>query len=590
MSTNAAEAEQFKAEGNKALQAGNLTSAIESYTKAIDTDGTNHVYYSNRSAAYLKKGDGNNALEDALSTIAINPEFSKGYSRKGGALHSLKRYNDAIAAYEEGIAKFPSDAALAKGLEQVKRDKDGPPPRASGGGGMFNMPGMTNPFGDGLVQKMMLNPKTRPYLNDKEFMAKIQKLQTNPNSMMEMMGDERIMEVLGMALGGTPSADDDDDAAPAPKAAESSCCSDGVCSSEAKKEEAQAPEPEAEEVYTEELTPAERQKKEDQKAAVSCKLKGNELYKAKKFDEALAAYDEAIALDPTSMTFLNNKAAVQFTAKNYDACIESCLAAVAVGKANLAPYEDRAKAYVRCAKAYQKQKNLGEAIKMCKEANLECYERSTERMMKNMELEKKKADAAAYQSEEKAEEAKQRGNEHFRNKVWGDAVKEYEDAVKRAPNNAPIRNNLAAALCKIMDFNGAKRNIEKAIELDPKYVKAWARKGDIEVLMKENHKALESYKTGLGMDPANATCREGLRKVTAMINYGASQMTDEEKEERARHGMADPEIQAILSDPMISQILKDFNENPQAANKAMSNPVVRAKIEKLIASGVVQTA
>ena len=54
--------------------------------------------------------------------------------------------------------------------------------------------------------------------------------------------------------------------------------------------------------------------------------------------------------------------------------------------------------------------------------------------------------------------------------------------------------------------------------------------------------------------------------------------------------MADPEIQAILSDPMISQILKDFNENPQAANKAMSNPVVRAKIEKLIASGVVQTA
>ena len=80
----AEEAEQFKAAGNKALQAGNLTEAIENYTKAINCDGTNHVYYSNRSAAYLKKGDGNNALEDAKSTIAINPEFSKGYSRKGG--------------------------------------------------------------------------------------------------------------------------------------------------------------------------------------------------------------------------------------------------------------------------------------------------------------------------------------------------------------------------------------------------------------------------------------------------------------------------------------------------------------------------
>ena len=55
------------------------------------------------------------------------------------ALHALKRYNDAIAAYEDGITKFPDNAALKKGLEQVKRDKDGPPrgPGARGGGGGF---------------------------------------------------------------------------------------------------------------------------------------------------------------------------------------------------------------------------------------------------------------------------------------------------------------------------------------------------------------------------------------------------------------------------------------------------------------------
>ena len=141
-----------------------------------------------------------------------------------------------------------------------------------------------------------------------------------------------------------------------------------------------------------------------------------------------------------------------------------------------------------------------------------------------------------------------------------------------------------------MDFNGAKAHIEKAIEVDPKYVKAWARKGDIEVLTKENHKALESYRKGLELDPTNSACRDGLRKVTAMINYGSSTMTEEEKLERARHGMADPEIQNILQDPVIQQILRDFNENPQAANQAMANPSVRAKIEKLIASGVVQTA
>jgi stress-induced-phosphoprotein 1 len=44
--------------------------------------------------------------------------------------------------------------------------------------------------------------------------------------------------------------------------------------------------------------------------------------------------------------------------------------------------------------------------------------------------------------------------------------------------------------------------------------------------------------------------------------------------------------QAILSDPMIQQVLRDFQENPTHANKAMSDPGVRAKIEKLIASGI----
>merc|ERR1712038_2146117 len=331
-------------------------------------------------------------------------------------------------------------------------------------------------------------------------------------------------------------------------------------------------------------------KKQDQKAAIEAKERGNKLYKSKKFDDALAAYDEAIALDPTNMTFISNKAAVYFTTKKYDDCIEACKEAVEVGKANRAPFEDRAKAYTRCAKAYQKKGDLLNAIEMCKSAQLESFDKATQRLMKTMELEKKQKDALDYQNDDKAEEAKQTGNTHFRNKEYGKAVEAYEEAVKRAPKNATIRNNLAAALCKIMDFNGAKREIEVALDLDPKYVKAWARKADIEVLMKENHKALDSYKKGLAIDPSNRACKEGLQKVTAMINYGQANMTEEERKERAAHAMADPEIQSILQDPVINQILRDFQENPTAANQAMMDPTVRTKIEKLVASGILQTS
>jgi stress-induced-phosphoprotein 1 len=207
-----------------------------------------------------------------------------------------------------------------------------------------------------------------------------------------------------------------------------------------------------------------------------------------------------------------------------------------------------------------------------------------------MELQKKKMDKSDYQDEGKAQEAKQRGNDFFREKNFPEAIKEYEDAVKRAPNDAPIRNNLSAALTKIMDFNGAKTQVEKALELDPTYTKAWGRKGDIEMVFKEHHKAMDSYKKGLEIDPQNATCKAGLQKVTQEITYGRSQMTDEEKKEQQAHAMADPDIQAILQDPVVQQTLRDFGENPAAAQQAMANPGMREKIQKLIAAGVVETA
>jgi len=289
------------------------------------------------------------------------------------------------------------------------------------------------------------------------------------------------------------------------------------------------------------------------------------------------------------MTFISNKAAVYFNTKRYDECIEACKEAVEVGKANRAPFEDRAKALTRAAKAYQKKDDLAMAIVMCREAQLESYEKATERLLKTMELEKRKSDTLAYQDDEKADEAKQKGNTHFRNKEWVEAVKSYEEAVKRSPHDAPIRNNLAAALCKIMDFNGAKKNIETALDIDPKYVKAWARKGDIEIVMKENHKAMDSYKKGLAIDPTSTTCKEGLRKVMSLISAGSANMTEAEKREMADHAMADPEIQSILQDPIVQQVLRDFNENPDAAQQAMRDPYMRGKIEKLIASGIVQT-
>merc|ERR1740136_6090 len=114
----------FNAKGNTAFQAKNFSEAIEHYTSAINIDGANHMYYHNRSFAYSLKGDDLNALKDANSCIGLKPKFARGYSRKGAALHELKRYNDSISAYEAGLVECPGDKVISSGLDSVKKQKE----------------------------------------------------------------------------------------------------------------------------------------------------------------------------------------------------------------------------------------------------------------------------------------------------------------------------------------------------------------------------------------------------------------------------------------------------------------------------------
>lgn len=136
-----------------------------------------------------------------------------------------------------------------------------------------------------------------------------------------------------------------------------------------------------------------------------------------------------------------------------------------------------------------------------------------------------------------------------------------------------------------MEFPAAKAACEKALEIDPNYVKAWCKKGDIEFFMKEYHRSMESYQKGLSLDQTDRACMDGLRKVSMKINTTAS---EQEQQERAAHGLADPEIQRILQDPMVQQVLRDMQENPMEGQKALNDPGMREKISKLVAAGVLK--
>ncbi len=130
------QANSLKDQGNKAFAAKQYDQAISFFSEAIKLDPSNHVLYSNRSAAHAGKKEWSAALQDAEEVrsptftctafadhlsqcVRVNPQWSKGYARKGAALHGAHRWDDAIAAYQEGI-KLEDSPALRKGLKEVQ--------------------------------------------------------------------------------------------------------------------------------------------------------------------------------------------------------------------------------------------------------------------------------------------------------------------------------------------------------------------------------------------------------------------------------------------------------------------------------------
>merc|ERR1712065_87694 len=100
--------------------------------------------------------------------------------------------------------------------------------------------------------------------------------------------------------------------------------------------------------------------------------------------------------------------------------------------------------------------------------------------------------------------------------------------------------------------------------------------------MGEYDKAMETYKQGLEQDPESQELKDGLAGCIQKIQMGnAGMLSEEEQQQRREHAMAYPEIQQILTDPVIRQVLQDFQENPKA-------PTVMAKIQKLVNAGIVQ--
>lgn len=198
------EAEEFKSQGNKAMQQKDYPQAIDLYTKAINLSPTNPIYLSNRAAAYSASHKHAEACADAELATSADPKYTKAWSRLGLARFVLGDAKGSMEAYQKGIEYEGNGGseAMKKGYKTAKEkveeeEKEGgdeeieraASPRGAGGagaggGGMPDLAGLASMLGGGGGGGGM--PDLGALMNNPMFASMAQNMMSNPDALQGM--------------------------------------------------------------------------------------------------------------------------------------------------------------------------------------------------------------------------------------------------------------------------------------------------------------------------------------------------------------------------------------------------------------------
>ncbi|XP_015122833.1 small glutamine-rich tetratricopeptide repeat-containing protein alpha [Diachasma alloeum] len=166
------EAEKLKNQGNALMKEDKIHEAITLYTKAIELDGRNAVYYGNRAAAYSKIGNHRRAIKDCETALTVDPTYSKAYGRLGLAYSSLEKHKEAKESYQKALEMEPDNESYKNNLQlaEEKLAQQG----VSNMGLGANNPGfpmdlssmLSNPALMSMARQMLSNPGMQNMLGD----------------------------------------------------------------------------------------------------------------------------------------------------------------------------------------------------------------------------------------------------------------------------------------------------------------------------------------------------------------------------------------------------------------------------------------
>ena len=167
-----------------------------------------------------------------------------------------------------------------------------------------------------------------------------------------------------------------------------------------------------------------------------------------------------------------------------------------------------------------------------------------------------------------AQAYKAKGNEAFSAKNFPVAIENFTAAIELDPASHVLYSNRSAAHASMNDYTKALSDAEKCVALNKSWAKGYVRLGAAYHGLKKYSDAINAYKSGLAIEPTNATLLESITTVESdmQAETRASQSADPFGRVFGKDCVAkiqaNPKLAPYMLMPDFVQILSGIVESP----------------------------
>jgi len=244
------------------------------------------------------------------------------------------------------------------------------------------------------------------------------------------------------------------------------------------------------------------------KQAEKFKDKGNELFKQKKYAEAIEQYTFAVECDPNNHTYYTNRAACYATMGEWEKCLRDA-------ERSIQKKSDWVKGWFRKGQALFELHRYQEAYEAYKMAySFDAKDDFKEKMLESEKMWKKDMSPAQLLKEE--------GNAFFKIGKIPDALVKYEAGIKALKPDeislkAQLYNNVAHCQVQLYDPKKVIAACDEVLAIEPFNTKALLRRATAYESTEKIRAALNDFEKVILVDPASQLAQKGASRTRASL-------------------------------------------------------------------------